>query len=341
MPNSDDLIATQADHAGDADRRQTDAGVVPGDELPSVFMPERRTGVERRSGGDRREGEERRSGSDRRRGAASVRSALASVAASVGEIAENATPLVSAFAERAGEASSAVLERATEAGSHVVDRATEAGSAVAEKAGGAVGAVVHAAGSAATPITAVAGVRRAEAARLRALRAAARRPLPSLWDVHPDARRASLRDIGIETVPLEKIRGTAVAGPTQRGGDFLPLRGLRGPNWEGRWQRIRRAVDRLETLPPVDLMKYGDEYWVVDGHNRVAAAKYADQVGIDASVVELRLPGMPRSGDTKLVGDLLAEQRKFQQAMGTSRRSRRPAPSAAAKDNEPEPSGSR
>jgi hypothetical protein len=341
MSDPNDPVATQPEQAQQTDRRRGDGGSAAGDGLPSVFMPERRTGTERRSGADRRDGEERRSGVDRRRGAASVRSALASVAASVGEMADNATPVVSAIAEAASNARSAAVEKATTAGSAAVEKATTAGSAVAEKAGGAVGAVVHAAGSAATPITSAAGVRRADAARLRALRAAARRPLPSLWEVHPDARRASLRDIGIETVPLDKIRGTAVAGPTQRGGDFLPLRGLRGPNWESRWQRIRRAVDRLETLPPVDLMKYGDEYWVVDGHNRVAAAKYADQVGIDASVVDLRVPGMPRSGGTPLFGGQLAEQRKFQQAMGTSRRPRRPPRPETPNEDEPKPSGSR
>jgi hypothetical protein len=287
----------------------------PHEEVPSIFLPERRTGLERRSGADRRDGEERRSGVDRRHGAVSVRHALATVAASVGELAENASPIVSA----------------------VADRATEAGSAVVHKAGDAVGAVVHAAGSAATPITSAAGGRRAEAARLRELRASARRPLPSLWEEHPEARRASLRELGVQTVPLDKIRGTAVAGPTQRGGDFLPLRGLRGSNWEGRWQRIRRAVDTLQTLPPVDLMKYGDEYWVVDGHNRVAAAKYAGQVGIDASVVELRTPGMPRSKEPGLVGELLSEQRKFQAEIGASRGPARrpPRPSSEQQGTEP------
>ncbi len=36
----------------------------------------------------------------------------------------------------------------------------------------------------------------------------------------------------------------------------------------------------------------GDDYWVVDGHNRVAAALYSGQVEIDAVVEDLRLPGM-------------------------------------------------
>lgn len=309
----------------------------PQTEVPSVLVPERRSGLERRSGTDRREGEERRSGTDRRRSPVSVRSALASVAASVGDFADSATPVVSAMAEKAGDAGAAVVQKASHAGSAVVGKATHAGSAVAGKAGEAVEAVVHAAGNATTPITHAAEGRRNNVARLRALSAAARQPLPSLWELHPEARRASLRDVGVKTVPLEKIRGTAVAGPTQRGGDFLPLRGLRGANWEGRWQRIRRAVDRLEPLPPVDLMKYGDEYWVVDGHNRVAAAKYSDQVAIDANIVELRLPGMPRSGDTPLVGDLLAEQRKFQAAVGSSRR--RPRRATRPSNDESEPSG--
>ena len=33
--------------------------------------------------------------------------------------------------------------------------------------------------------------------------------------------------------------------------------------------------------------KFGDRYWVVDGHNRVALALYGGQVAIDANVIEL------------------------------------------------------
>jgi hypothetical protein len=42
----------------------------------------------------------------------------------------------------------------------------------------------------------------------------------------------------------------------------------------------------LQPLPPVDLIKYHGEYWVVDGHNRVAATIDARGVGVDAMVVE-------------------------------------------------------
>jgi hypothetical protein len=130
-------------------------------------------------------------------------------------------------------------------------------------------------------------------ARVRRVRRQGRQPLLNLWEEHPEANRASIRELGLRSVPLVAIKGTAVAGPAQRGGDFLPLRDRRGDDWRGRWRRILDANERLQSLPPVDLIKFGDGYWVVDGHNRVAAALYIGQPEIDAVVQELRLPGMP------------------------------------------------
>ena len=129
--------------------------------------------------------------------------------------------------------------------------------------------------------------------RLRRVRRMGRQPLPNLWDEHPETSKASIRELGLRSVPIEAIKGTAVAGPAQRGGDFLPLRNRRGDDWRGRWQRILKAIEGLESLPPVELIKFGDAYWVVDGHNRVGAALYVGQDEVDAVVQELRLPGMP------------------------------------------------
>ena len=137
-------------------------------------------------------------------------------------------------------------------------------------------------------------------ALVRNVRRRGQQALPNLWDVHPEARRATFRELQPRVVPVETIVGTAVEGPAQRGGDFLPIRGLRGADWRARWQRILRGIDELAALPPVDLIKFGDEYWVVDGHNRVAAALYSGQLGLDANVLEARLPGIavdpPRAG---------------------------------------------
>ncbi|MDQ6796006.1 MAG: hypothetical protein M3067_14550, partial [Chloroflexota bacterium] len=129
------------------------------------------------------------------------------------------------------------------------------------------------------------------AARIGRLRRSAREPLPYLYDLHPEARRAIPRQLGVRTIDVEEIVGTAVGGATQRGRDFLPLRPFRSQNWAARWQRLRAAMDRLAVLPPIDVVQYGAGYWVLDGHNRVAAALYAGQVDIDANVTELVPPG--------------------------------------------------
>jgi hypothetical protein len=128
----------------------------------------------------------------------------------------------------------------------------------------------------------------------RRLSRQAREPLANLYELYPEAREASPHELGLRFVPVDEIRGTAVAGATQRGGDFLPLKPFRGENWGARWRRIREANERLQPLPPVDLIKFDGDYWVVDGHNRVAATLYDNGVGLDAMVTEL----VPLDGQT-------------------------------------------
>ena len=131
------------------------------------------------------------------------------------------------------------------------------------------------------------------ATRLRRLQALNREPLPNLFELHPEARMAPRRELGLQTIPVEQIRGTAVEGPAQRGSDFLTLPAFRSGNWQGRWRRLRDAVDRMTILPPIEVLKTSDGYWVLDGHNRVAAALYTGQKDIDALVTAVRLPGEP------------------------------------------------
>ena len=134
----------------------------------------------------------------------------------------------------------------------------------------------------------------------------ARDQLPSLFDRHPEALSGSRHPRGLEIVPLESIVGTA-RHPSQNTVDFLPLPQLRGRNWDSRWQRVQRATSKLAVLPPVELLKLGDEYWVVDGHNRIAAALQNGAAAVDADVTELLPPGTSAtshlgSAPTALVG---------------------------------------
>ncbi|HET7028984.1 MAG TPA: hypothetical protein VFI34_00615 [Candidatus Limnocylindrales bacterium] len=156
-------------------------------------------------------------------------------------------------------------------------------------------------------------------ARVRRVRRLGSAPLPYLLDVHPDARRASPRELGLKTIGLDEIAGTAVGGAVQRGADFLPLKPFRSLNWTARWQRLRQAGDRLAILPPIDVRRFADRYWVEDGHNRVALGLYTGQVGIDANVVELVPPGARPSERSGALAAVLTGSRALR-AAGEGRR---------------------
>jgi hypothetical protein len=114
--------------------------------------------------------------------------------------------------------------------------------------------------------------------------------LPSLAETHPGLPLGG-RWIGLREVPTRCIRGTAsLAIPASRGIDFRPVEGREPPDWRSRWARLEAAVEDQVILPPVDLVRAGGEYWVVDGHNRVALAKEHGQLWIDADVTELDIP---------------------------------------------------
>ena len=148
----------------------------------------------------------------------------------------------------------------------------------------------------------------------------ARAVLPSLYDVHPGSGAAPRRRMGVRSIPLERIVGTT-RHPSQNTADFLPLPHLRGTNWRGRWQRLTRANDRLATLPPIEAVQVGDDYFVVDGHNRVAAARLADGVEIDADVTQLLVPGVEQHGEATLGASALYGANEVRQA-GLGRQSR-------------------
>jgi hypothetical protein len=178
--------------------------------------------------------------------------------------------------------------------------------------------------SALVVLAAVAGrIRRAWRGRARderARRESERTVLPSLYDIHPGAGTAPRRAVGIRSIPIDRIVGT-LRHPSQNTADFLPLPRLRGQNWRARWQRINRAMDRLAMLPPVDLVQVGDDYYVEDGHNRVAAARQVDAVEIDANVTQLLLPGVTRPGQAMIDASSLVGTEEVRQA-GSGRHSR-------------------
>jgi hypothetical protein len=92
----------------------------------------------------------------------------------------------------------------------------------------------------------------------------------------------SERSLGLRVVPLHSIVGTI-----DRARDFD--RGFRPTSRRvrSRWEQIAAAMRRGESMPPVDLVKVGELYFVRDGHHRVSVARALGMSDIDAYVTEV------------------------------------------------------
>lgn len=64
-----------------------------------------------------------------------------------------------------------------------------------------------------------------------------------------------------------------------------------------RFQGIKEAMNDLETMPPIEVYKVDDEYYVVDGHHRVMAGRDIGRDFIDAEIIEYRFSGEKKDKD--------------------------------------------
>jgi len=93
----------------------------------------------------------------------------------------------------------------------------------------------------------------------------------------------------IETVDTGCIVGS-VGRAHELGHNFRPTRRRGREHDNERFQTILKAMKRGRALPAVQLYRVGSEYYVLDGHHRVAAAITLGQLAIDAHVTEFQ-PG--------------------------------------------------
>ena len=105
---------------------------------------------------------------------------------------------------------------------------------------------------------------------------------------------------GVQTIPLDSIVGS-VGRYTDFSRTFLP----KNPSDEERWARVMTLVTDPEGggLPPIEVIKLGDVYFVQDGHHRVSVARQIGAKTIDAYVNEVttRVPLSPDSDPEDLI----------------------------------------
>jgi len=94
-------------------------------------------------------------------------------------------------------------------------------------------------------------------------------------------RAFDMRDLGIQKIPVEKI-----AGSVGRYQDFDSKFRMKKHLSQERLESVKKFMQQGKPLPPVRLYQIGDEYYVLDGNHRIAAAKEFGYSDMDAQVVE-------------------------------------------------------
>src|ERR1700683_5040289 len=87
---------------------------------------------------------------------------------------------------------------------------------------------------------------------------------------------------GFAVVALDAIVGTVDRG-REFDRSFRPTSG----RVRSRWEQIAAAMRRGESMPPVDLVRIGEIYFVRDGHHRVSVARALGRTDIDAYVTDV------------------------------------------------------
>jgi hypothetical protein len=109
--------------------------------------------------------------------------------------------------------------------------------------------------------------------------------LLSFDDIPPELRRGHQRYLGLQIIPLDKI-----VGSEGRSHEFDRAFYPREERTRDRWVSIDQAHYADVLLPPIELLKVGDAYFVRDGNHRVSVARSRGQAFIDAQVIEIAGP---------------------------------------------------
>lgn len=95
---------------------------------------------------------------------------------------------------------------------------------------------------------------------------------------------ASSHYAGVKNVDINRIRGT-LSKANEFDAEFNPIQARSRDRW------INIAIEKMggRELPPVELVKVGDIYYVRDGHHRISVSRSMGQSFIDAEITEMQL----------------------------------------------------
>lgn len=115
--------------------------------------------------------------------------------------------------------------------------------------------------------------------------------LLSFEDIRARLRLSDESYKGLQNIEIDKIVGS-VGRYRDFTSNFLP----KSSKMQERWSRIYAQANSMAGLPPIEVYKVGEVYFVRDGNHRVSVARQLKAKTIEAHVTELRTPIALRPG---------------------------------------------
>ncbi|MFN2219983.1 MAG: hypothetical protein ACK2UA_15355 [Anaerolineae bacterium] len=109
--------------------------------------------------------------------------------------------------------------------------------------------------------------------------------LMSFEHVHERLHLKNVRYLDLQDVPIDRI-----VGSVGRYQDFTRAFFPRGDHLRSRWETIEQLLATGRSLPPIELYKVGEVFFVRDGNHRVSVARHRGLSSIEAQVWEYDAP---------------------------------------------------
>lgn len=104
----------------------------------------------------------------------------------------------------------------------------------------------------------------------------------TLMFLHPASTVQRKKRACLRRVPLSQIKGSCSGRVHDFDAKFRPCR----LHDKERWLSVAKAIYMRKSLPPVELVKVDDIYFVLDGHHRLSVAESLGSESIEANVTE-------------------------------------------------------
>ena len=95
----------------------------------------------------------------------------------------------------------------------------------------------------------------------------------------------SVHDRGLQDIPIDKI-----VGSVGKCGEFTRSLWPRHNSSKERWKRIYALTHGIQGLPPIDVYKVGEVYFIIDGHHRASVARQLGIARMQAHVTDYVSP---------------------------------------------------